>query len=514
MKSRGSRILEVLAGVGAVVGLATGWLGLRASEVGVARTDDAPAGTPVTVLAPAEGPPAPVVVVAHGFAGSRELMQAFSFSLAQSGYVAVAFDFPGHGDHPRLLGGTLGSEERVASLRTALEDVVAYARELERGDGRVALLGHSMAGDILVRYASDDPDTAAVVGLSPYLAEPPSEDALRAPLLVAYGGLEPELLTAMGRATVAEVADEPAPARIEPGVTYGSDAKRRLTIVEGAEHIGILFAPAALRESVTWLDGAFERERSEPVPIRPRRGALAAWYVGVVLLGFVLARRLPVVSAEPVGSRLGGRRFLVAAAVPAALTPLALTPIPTDVLPSILTDYIAFHLALYGILTAAILGWNGARLADLGRGLRLRPFGLALAATLLFELLLLGLATDRFVASFFPGPHRVTATIAAFGGATLWFVADEWLTRGPNAPRGAYAITKACFLASLVLGVVLNPKELFFLVLIIPAILALFVVYGALSRWIHQRTGHPLVAALAHALAFALVISATFPVVE
>jgi len=506
--------LEAAVLVMALAAIAFGLFRLRASVAGLERTDDDVAGTPVTVLAPAGTARAPTVVVAHGFAGSRELMQAFTTTLAQSGYVVVAFDFPGHGDHPKPLGGTLGSDARTASLLAALQDVVVYARQLERGDGRVALVGHSMAGDILVQHASNDPSIAAVVGLSPYLAEAPSSEAIASDLLLAYGGLEPDLLMSQGRAAVAEVADDVAPRDVEPGRTYGTSTKRQLVVVEGAEHIGILFSPGALEASVAWLDAAWDRDRPGPAPTWPRRAGLAAWYLGVVLLGFGLARRLPVVSTEARPSGPRGRRFWAAALVPAVGTPVVLTPVPTDFLPSILTDHLALHLAVYGLFTAFFLGRAGLRAEDVVRGLRPRAFAIALGAVLVFELVLLGCATDRFLASFFPGPNRVVATGVALVGSALWFIADETLCRSPDAPRGAYATTKVLFVGSLVLGVVLNPSQLFFLVLIIPAIIALFVVYGLLGTWIGQRTGHPLVAALAHALAFALVISATFPVVE
>ena len=510
----GAQARNLVAAVAGLVLFVIGWLQLEASEANLERTDRMVGGTPVTVFAPADAPKAPVVVVAHGFAGCRQLMMAVSVTLAQNGYVAVAFDFPGHGTHPHLLGGTLGSEARMASLRESLQTVVAYARTLERGDGRVAAIGHSMAGDVLVRHAADDPGIFAIVGLSPYLAQPPPADAFDAPLLVAYGGWEADFLKDMGRQAVAPVVADVEPSAIEPGKTYGSTAKRKLAIVDGAEHIGILFAPVALEEAVAWLDVAFGIDRAASASIQPRRVGLVVWYLGVLLLGFAVARWLPRVSDRPAGADLRGGRFVVAAGLPAVLTPVVLTPVPSDFLPSILTDYIALHLGLYGLLTAVVLWVFGARLSDLGRGFRWRAFAGALAATLLFELVFLSLATDLHLAAFFPGPNRVAATAAAFAGAVVWFIADEWLTLGAKAPRGGYVATKALFLGSLVLAVVLNPGELFFLVLIVPAILALFMVYGLLSGWLSRRTGHPLVGAIAHALAFALAISATFPVVD
>ncbi len=80
--------------------------------------------------------------------------------------------------------------------------------------------------------------------------------------------------------------------------------------------------------------------------------------------------------------------------------------------------------------------------------------------------------------------------------------------------RGAYAFTKACFLLSLVLAIALDLRRLFFLVILVPAILLLFGIYGLFSEWVRRRTGHPLPAAIAHALVFAWFIGMTFPVVD
>ena len=43
------------------------------------------------------------VVVSHGFGGSRQMMQAISLTLARAGHTVVAFDYIGHGRHPKPL---------------------------------------------------------------------------------------------------------------------------------------------------------------------------------------------------------------------------------------------------------------------------------------------------------------------------------------------------------------------------------------------------------------------------
>jgi hypothetical protein len=93
----------------------------------------------------------------------------------------------------------------------------------------------------------------------------------------------------------------------------------------------------------------------------------------------------------------------------------------------------------------------------------------------------------------------------------LFFISDEWLTRGEGAARGAYAVSKIAFLLSLALAVALDPMRLFFLIIIVPVIVIFFVVYGLFSRWTYRQTQHPLVAGIANAVAFAWAIGVTFP---
>jgi hypothetical protein len=74
-------------------------------------------------------------------------------------------------------------------------------------------------------------------------------------------------------------------------------------------------------------------------------------------------------------------------------------------------------------------------------------------------------------------------------------------------------LTKLLFLFSLLAAVALNLSALFFLIIIVPAILVLFVLYGLLSGWVYARTRHPAVAAVANAIAFACAVAVTFPLV-
>ena len=499
-----------------------GLAGLFGTRAGIAIHSTRIGTTPVTVFQAKDAPPGPVVVVAHGYAGSRQLMHPFAVTLARNGYRAVVFDFPGHGRNTKPLAGQIGDPARAAALVGALSEVVDFARDLPGGDGRLALLGHSMAGDIATRYASAHPGVDAIVAVSPYLSLP-LDRLPTVNLLFIYGALEPAVIQAQGREAVA-AAGGLDPAAVETNVTYGSledGTARRLVIANRVEHIGVLYSATSLRAARDWLVAAFGRGTHDGGQagnkpngtIDHRAPWLGLYYLGVLLLAWPLTLLLPTVSAERLGAGSdadwGWRRFWPIAVVPAVLTPLLLWPMPTDFLAIAIGDYIALHFGLYGLLTLAGL-WRAGALPQLGNS-SIKALLAAIALVALFEILALSLPTDLFVTSFLPAPHRLPTVAALFAGTVLWFIADEWLTRGPRAPRLGYALTKLLFLASLMLAVALNLSKLFFLVIIIPAILVLFLVYGLFSGWIYRRTRQPLVAAITNALVFASAIAVSFP---
>lgn len=497
-----------------LLGLAT-LLALSAIAWGIARLQGASSGLSVTTLPvgeiparvfrPAGGAPAPVVVIAHGFAGSQEMMQPFATTLAQAGFIAVTFDFPGHGGNPTPLAGGLTDDEAASgTLLSALTRVVAAVRPL--GDGRLALLGHSMAADIVIRWGFDRREAAATVALSGFGPQVTAEQPRN--LMVAVGAWEPEFLQAAARRIVALAAGgEPA-----EDTTYGRFADgtaRRLVIADGVEHIGILYSQDALAQSRAWLAEAFGRAPGR-VPVDARGPAIGLLVGGLVLLAWPLSRLLPRVAAGPPGAGLGWRRFWPIAVVPAVATPLILRLVPTGFMPLLLGDYLTAHCALYGVLTG-LLAW---RLRPRAAPVASSPAKAAIAAAaILLYLALLGGALDHWVIAFLPAPHRLVLVPIVLLGTLPWFATDEWATRAPGTARGAYAATKALFLLSLMGAVALDPPRLFFLIIIVPVMLVFLLAFGLFSRWSLYATGSPWPAAAANAVALACAIAATFPMV-
>lgn len=578
-RSGGASPAALLVALAALLALAAAaWHFTRAAD-GVSVTRLSIGQTPATLFAPASGAKAPVVVIAHGFAGSQQLMQPFALTLARNGYVALSFDFPGHGANPQPLAGgandEAGLDASTRALLASLGEVVAYAHTLAQGDGRLALVGHSMASDIVIRYAREHPEVAATVAASAFSKEVTA--TLPKNLLVIYGALEPSMLLDQGREMVAQATPATPPAQLRERETFGSFADgtaRRLVLSSGVEHIGVLYSPETLAETADWLDHAFARTGSSGF-VDVRGGAIGLLYLGLLLLAWPLSRLLPRLSPQPLGAALNWREASPVIVLPALATPLLLAYTPADLLPLLLGGYLVQHFALYAALSALGLLWverarrrqqrppvvagawvrggpllpfqarrlasgdgfaarlalaDGASATYLG-GAGAAPATLADApgaatvaarrggatmfavlAAAAYGLFAVGLPTGAWVSNFIPDVSRAPLIAALLLGTLPFFVVEEWATRGAGAARGLVPASRVAFLVSLMLAVAVNASQLFFLVIIIPVILLLFVIYGLFSEWAYRRTGQPLVGAVASALSFAWLIAVSFPV--
>lgn len=582
-----SRAAAWLAALLALLALAAAVAHFRAATEGVSVRHVVVGQTPATLFVPDTGAPAPVVVIAHGFAGSQQLMQPFALTLARQGYVALSFDFPGHGANPQPLAGNsydeAGLDASTRALLVSLGEVVAYARTLPQGDGRLALVGHSMASDIVIRYAREHPEIGATVAASAFSKE--VTPTLPKNLLLVYGALEPSMLLDQGREMVAQATPGTPPAQLSERETFGSFADgsaRRLVFSGGVEHIGVIYARETLAETVDWLDHAFARTGGNASRdfVDARGGAIGLLYFGLLLLAWPLSRLLPRLSPRPLGAALHWREAWPVIVLPALATPLLLAYTPTDLLPLLLGGYLVQHFALYAVLSALGLLWVerarrrqqrppviapsllrrlaqvpsigrqlvaeegidglAARLALANGGADALPHGagaapaagasvaelapaaaaarggwpllLAVLAAAAYCLFAVGLPTGAWVSNFIPDVSRAPLIGALLLGTLPFFVVEEWATRGAGAARGLVPASRVAFLVSLMLAVAVNASQLFFLVIIIPVILLLFVIYGLFSEWAYRRTGQPLVGAVASALSFAWLIAVSFPV--
>ena len=487
----------------AVAAIAVSVWHLEAERVGIVVEPVPGTGTtPTSVYRLKGAPPAPVVIVSHGFAGSRQLMQAISLTLARAGYAAVAFDYEGHGRNPVPMSGDLNSPEGTAiKLMAETRKVTDAALNEPWANGEVAILGHSMGSYIAIREARADPRIAATVAMAM------SNDSVTATeprnLLIINGAWEGRLIPDARDAL--HLADPNA----RLGQTVGDPAEgdaRRAVLAPDVEHVGVIYSPFALREARNWLDQTFGRQSSGPVV--EMGGWIVLLLAGIVALGWPLAR-LGGETAEPRPVPLPRRRFLIVALLPAIVVPLVLAPFKTQILPVLVADYLVVHFAVYGALVLTLLAWWGEV-----RWPGWREIGkiVTLAGLVAFYgICVFGLAMDRYVTSFFPEPGRAVIIAAMAAGAVPYMLSDALMVEGGRAPLWRSLTARGAFLVSLGLATALDFHRLFFLLIILPIVLIFFLLFGMMGGWVGRATHRPAGAGIGLGLFLAWALGVTFP---
>jgi pimeloyl-ACP methyl ester carboxylesterase len=121
---------------------------------------------------PVDAPP-PIVVLAHGFGGQREMrLPAFAEHFASRGLAALVFDY-------RCLGASDGSPRNWIDPRRQLADwraAIAHVRGLPEVDGsRLGLWGTSFSGGHVLATAAALDGVSAVVSQVPFVGLDPSQ---------------------------------------------------------------------------------------------------------------------------------------------------------------------------------------------------------------------------------------------------------------------------------------------------------------------------------------------------
>ncbi|MGV9712650.1 alpha/beta hydrolase [Gordonia sp. NPDC003424] len=110
--------------------------------------------------------PPPIVVMAHGLGGVKEMrLDAFAERFCDAGYACLVFDYRHFGDSD-------GQPRQLLSIRRQLDDwaaAIRFARTIENVDtDRVVLWGSSFGGGHVMVAAARDGRVAAVIAQCPF----------------------------------------------------------------------------------------------------------------------------------------------------------------------------------------------------------------------------------------------------------------------------------------------------------------------------------------------------------
>jgi dienelactone hydrolase len=495
-------VLAAVIALPAVVGLIGSGSGLRAERIDVD-------GVPVTVIRPDPVPAnAPAAVVVHGFAASSVIMEPIGRALARVGYIVALPDVSGHGANPS----SLSMDDTVRDeLQGDVAAVLGWlADQPEVDPQRLALVGHSMGAGAVTRFAIDNPDAVrATVSIS----LPSPIDPLNTPrnLLLLYGSAEPA-----GFANAAHEQLELIRPGAQVGVTYGElpqGTALSAEVIDGVEHISIVWAPATAQMMLTWIGGAVDAPTS-PVDLDPAWLWLILLLIAGCLAAIPLARLLYGGDSQPPEARVAGWVAMVVtvvAAVAASVTAAVLGSFADAVIPLAVGGYLAVWFAAAAATIAIAMVWVRRYRRRSYGSFEMRPLVAGLGMTSYAVVVLIVSARLTWASTAFVGPRWwiwIVLSLVLLG----YFYADAVIVsrRSWAARLGVMAVNRLVVTLGLLASVVFFDAPSI-LTLLLPFMVLLFIILGYFAVVVSTRTSGRFGPALVQAVPLAAVVATGFP---
>lgn len=292
------------------------WQRVTTPTDGLIIEETTAAHVPLRYVLPQNAQNAPAVIIAHGFAGSSELMLAYSYVFAHAGYVTLLLDFDGHAANSVPLSFDPDTNERDNNLQTNLN--LAYDHLLTRPEidpNRIALLGHSMGSGAVMRNAIAHPERyTAVLPISPTSADvtpnlPPNMHLQAGQYEAPFVANAEQLLADAGG----------------PNDDLTTGRARQFTLIPNVEHISILFSPQSHQAALNWLNRTNNWQTQTPY-----QDGRILWYAfhltAVLTLALTLKPLIPLQpNPPPTKPSTTWRRWLLLATAPFIATALIFT---------------------------------------------------------------------------------------------------------------------------------------------------------------------------------------------
>ena len=168
LRALGVLFAVLLVGAATVAAAPAAGGSVRSEELRIDVLDgparDQPQSLDATLWLPASPGPAPAVLVAHGFGGSKDSVAAEARTWAERGYVALAWSARGFGESTGQI--ALNSPEYEVTDARQLVDRLAARPEVRQdapGDPRVGVTGASYGGALSLLLAGADPRVDATI---------------------------------------------------------------------------------------------------------------------------------------------------------------------------------------------------------------------------------------------------------------------------------------------------------------------------------------------------------------
>jgi pimeloyl-ACP methyl ester carboxylesterase len=218
------------------------------------------------------------VVLFHGIAANKIVMQYLARAFAELGVRVFIPDLPGQGRSP----GPFTPERAASCSASLLRGLAARGMILP---SRTILAGHSMGGAIALRVA-DKFRPAAVIALSPAPMQPAHGVVSENLLFHTLPLLTPNTLILVGQLEPAGLRDNAADLSGSPTGWV------KFMTVPWATHVGMLFSPTAARESQNWAARMLSLPNDGRLPSHANLLACLLGIIGLLLIGGPFLREM------------------------------------------------------------------------------------------------------------------------------------------------------------------------------------------------------------------------------
>ena len=186
---------------------------------------------------------APIAILLHGFSGNRVMMRMIALALADKGFICASVDLRGHGSSEGIMGG----------LDDFSNDVKAVIESLQAegiGDtSRIVLVGHSMGGGVILKLGSQLASAVATIGIAPVSSPDWVNTSIPRNLLLIISTGD----AVIDSTTVKQTFYRSVNGTLEFNKPHDiNGTKRELFVVDGADHLNILYNELAIGEILKW----------------------------------------------------------------------------------------------------------------------------------------------------------------------------------------------------------------------------------------------------------------------
>jgi len=186
---------------------------------------------------------APLAILLHGFSGNRVMMRMIALALAEAGFICASVDLRGHGSSEGIMG---GRDDFVKDIQA----VILSLQEKGVGDStRIVLLGHSMGGGVVLNSGSQIEAVVATIGVAPVSFPEWVNTTTPKNLLLIISTADVVINATVVKQTFYKAVNGTREFN-ETHSIHGT--VRKLFVIEGVDHLNILYNEVVIGEIVAW----------------------------------------------------------------------------------------------------------------------------------------------------------------------------------------------------------------------------------------------------------------------